>query len=310
MRIVSSRLLHHVLMPLSLAALATRVGAQPSAPDPALLHADSLYVSKQYASAVTAYQALLRDKPGIARAWSRLGASLLTMHKDGEALDALRHAAALVPANPVVAYNMAAAHARLHHTDSAFAWLGASMRNGFTNTSSLAADSDFTSLHSDRRYDSLLVAGREAMRPCMHRPESRKFDFWVGEWDVKSPAGTGAGSSSVKLLLEGCAVYENWTDGQGGEGKSLNSYNAGLKMWQQFWTDQYGTVTEYRESRWVDNSLEYMAHSFSPTGAPVLMKMTFTPVNPDLVRQFGATSADDGKTWTPSYDLYYHRKKP
>ncbi|MDQ6828100.1 MAG: hypothetical protein M3081_04460 [Gemmatimonadota bacterium] len=309
MRSFPSRLLCHALVPLSAAVFVPSLAAQPSAPDPALLHADSLYVAKQYAGAATAYQAIVRDKPTIVRAWGRLGASLLTMHRDEEALDALRHAAALAPANPTIAYNIAAAHARLHHSDSAFAWLGTSIKNGFTNTTMMASDSDLTSLHGDRRYDSLIVMGREAMRPCMHRPESRKFDFWVGEWDVQGTAGNAAGKSSVKLLLEGCALYENWIDAQGGEGKSLNSFNAPLNMWQQFWTDQYGTVTEYRESNWVGNTLEYIAHTTTPQG-PQLIKMSFTPVNPDLVRQFGAVSADDGKTWTPSFDLYYHRRKP
>ena len=43
-------------------------------------------------------------------------------------------------------------------------------------------------------------------------------------------------------------IFENWTDGQGGLGKSFNAYNVDYSMWQQFWTDQYGRVTEYRES--------------------------------------------------------------
>ena len=47
------------------------------------------------------------------------------------------------------------------------------------------------------------------------------FDFWVGEWDVKNAQGQPAGQSSVLRLLEGCALYENWTDMQGGGGKSL-----------------------------------------------------------------------------------------
>jgi len=37
--------------------------------------------------------------------------------------------------------------------------------------------------------------------------------------------------------------------------------------------------------------------------------MTFTPVKPDVVRQFGEMSVDGGKTWTPTFDLYYYRKK-
>ena len=133
------------------------------------------------------------------------------------------------------------------------------------------------------------------------------FDFWVGEWDVKNPQGQPAGQSSVQLLLEGCALYENWTDGQGGQGKSLNSYNTGTGKWQQFWTDQYGRVTEYRESEWIDGSLRFTANQIMPQG-PALLHMTFTPLNPNLVRQWGEISTDGGKTWTPSFDLYYHRK--
>jgi hypothetical protein len=133
------------------------------------------------------------------------------------------------------------------------------------------------------------------------------FDFWVGEWDVKTLQGQPAGKSSVQLLLEGCALYENWSTPNGG-GKSLNSYNPDLKMWQQFWTDQSGNVTEYRTSEWVNGSLRLTAQQTRP-GAPQFIRMTFTPMNKDLVRQFGEQSTDGGKTWTPSFDLYYHRRK-
>ena len=37
--------------------------------------------------------------------------------------------------------------------------------------------------------------------------------------------------------------------------------------------------------------------------------MTFTSINPDLVRQFGEMSMDDGKTWAQTFYLYYYRKK-
>jgi hypothetical protein len=44
-------------------------------------------------------------------------------------------------------------------------------------------------------------------------------------------------------------------------------------------------------------------------GAPILQRMTFTPIDSATVRQFGETSTDGGKTWTTGYDLFYHRKK-
>jgi hypothetical protein len=225
-----------------------------------------------------------------------------------DALAAYRKAIGIAIA-PVAMYNLAALFAKRGQKDSAFYWLDQLVSNAsYSNEKAVSADEDFASLRSDPRFDPLLERMRAVLRPCLTRAESRRFDFWVGEWDVKSAQGQPAGQSSVQRLLEGCALYENWTDLQGGGGKSLNSYNTDVKQWQQFWTDQYGRVTEYRESEWVDGSLRFTARQIMPQG-PALLHMTFTPVNPDLVRQFGEMSIDGGKTWTPTFDLYYYRKK-
>jgi len=144
--------------------------------------------------------------------------------------------------------------------------------------------------------------------PCMTRPESRAFDFWVGEWDVTTPSGQPAGSSHVDLLLKGCTLFENWTSGSGSEGKSLSSYNAEVGHWQQFWTDQTGRVTEYRESQWIGDTLRFTAHTNTPQG-PLTLVMSFVKVDANTVRQWGAATPDGGKTWVTPWDLYYHRKR-
>ena len=43
-------------------------------------------------------------------------------------------------------------------------------------------------------------------------------------------------------------------------------------------------------------------------GAPTMLRMTFTPMDANTVRQFGERSKDGGQTWAAAYDLYYHRK--
>jgi hypothetical protein len=113
----------------------------------------------------------------------------------------------------------------------------------------------------------------------------------------------------VQKILSDCVVLENWTDAQGGQGKSINAYNRALNQWQQFWMDQYGGVTEYRSSEWVGPSLRYTASSTNRQGQPVVMRMTFTPIDANTVRQHGENSTDGGTTWTTAYDLRYHRKK-
>jgi tetratricopeptide (TPR) repeat protein len=297
-------------------ALTLAAGSLAASPDRALgqvgdtasARAEALFAAKDYVGAASAFQALTRTHPQQPRYWTRLGTSLQMAGRPDDAVAAYRKAIGIATA-PVAMYNLASVFAKRGQKDSAFYWLDLLVANAsYSNDKALSADEDFASLRSDPRFDPLLERMRAVLRPCLTRPESRRFDFWVGEWDVKSAQGQPAGQSSVQRLLEGCTLYENWTDLQGGGGKSLNSYNTEVKQWQQFWTDQYGRVTEYRESEWIDGSLRFTAKQIMPQG-PALLHMTFTPVNPDLVRQFGEMSIDGGKTWTPTFDLYYYRKK-
>ena len=151
------------------------------------------------------------------------------------------------------------------------------------------------------------LAGSPGPSACANADRHR-FDFWIGEWDVKTPAGGLAGTSSVQSVSGGCALLENWTATNGGTGKSLNAYNPVSKQWQQYWAGQGGAVTEYRESEWKDGSLSFMARGSAPSAAP-MQRLTFTPVNDSTVRQHGESSADGGATWTTTYDFYYHRRR-
>ena len=193
--------------------------------------------------------------------------------------------------NPIVLFAAGSAHARLGQADEAFRYLDLTMKSGFSNEKSFSADPGFLTLSADPRYAAAVSRMRAAFTPCINRPESHQFDFWVGEWTVIGKAGQQAGTSSVQKILSDCVVFENWTDAQGGSGKSLNSWNPQLKRWQQFWVDQYGSVTEYRESVWVGTSLQYLASGVSAQGAPILQHMTFTPIDSLTVRQFGDVSS-------------------
>lgn len=307
----SSRRLFRATIALVLAAASLTSEPSPSlaqVADTASARAEALFAAKDYPGAASAFQALTRAHPQQPRYWTRLGTSLQLAGRTDDAVAAYRKAIGITTA-PIAMYNLAAVFAKRGQKDSAFYWLDRLVTNAsYSNDKAVSADEDFASLRSDPRFDPLLERMRAVLRPCLTRKESRMFDFWVGEWDVKNPQGQPAGRSSVQLLLEGCTLLENWTDMQGGGGKSLNSYNTDTKQWQQFWTDQYGRVTEYRESEWIDGSLRFSAKQIMPQG-PALLHMTFTPINPDLVRQFGEMSTDGGKTWVTTFDLYYHRKK-
>ena len=298
-------------MPKSVLLLAVALIAPSSAlaqvPDLAAARAESLFAAKDFLGAAAAFQALTRQSPLQPRYWARMGTSYQQAGRLEDALAAYRRAIAITTA-PVAMYNIATVFSKRGEKDSAFHWLNELVTTaGYANDQAVSADADFATLHSDARFNTVLERMRDIKRPCRSRKESRMFDFWVGDWDVKTPHGQVAGQSSIQLLLEGCTLLENWTDGNGGGGKSLNSYNSEIGQWQQFYTDQYGRVTEYRSSEWIDGTLRFSATMLTPRKR--LLHMMFRQINPDLVRQWGEVSTDDGQTWSPSFDLYYHRKK-
>lgn len=273
--------------------------------DARLQRADSLFLARDYAAAAAQYGAL-----GSAALDNRSRYRYaLSLASSGDNVRAAAILDALAPnGNPPVLFNAGSVHAALGHADTAFAYLDMAIRAGFASGQVLASDSGFAKLRGDARYAAAVKRLRDAMTPCVSAPDSHKFDFWVGEWNVFSALGPAAGSSSVQKILEDCVVLENWTDSQGGHGKSFNAFNRALGRWQQFWVDQYGGVTEYRDSRWVGASLEYTARATNRQGAPVMLRMTFTPLDANTVRQLGESSSDEGKTWSVSYDLTYRRR--
>jgi tetratricopeptide (TPR) repeat protein len=297
-----------VVLLLSATLVASAAGQTRSpAQRPEVKHADSLYASREYAAAAQAYRVVLAGSPNDGRSWYRLGASLAGLRENAAAAEAFEHSA-VIGHQLLAMYNAAAMRARLGERDRALAWLDSTLAAGFSGDSILRNDPDFASMRADSGFQHRVAAAERAFRPCVSRTESHQFDFWIGEWDVTNPQGQPAGRSSVQQILSQCVVFENWTDGQGGQGKSFNAYNTDLRMWQQFWTDQYGRVTEYRESeRTTERGLRFLAHQLLRE-RPSLIRMTFTPLDKKTVHQYGETSADSGKTWTPSFDLYYHRR--
>ncbi|MDB4869567.1 MAG: repeat-containing protein [Gemmatimonadales bacterium] len=141
---------------------------------------------------------------------------------------------------------------------------------------------------------------------CASEPERHRFDFWIGEWDVTTKAGSLAGHSVIQSVSGGCALLENWTSLRGGNGKSLNAWNPSIKQWQQFWIGQDGQVAEYRSSEMEGTSLVFFIRSEATPSA--ITRLRFTPVDSATVRQHSESSADAGKTWKTDYDFYYHRK--
>ena len=159
-------------------------------------------------------------------------------------------------------------------------------------------------------------------------PQHRQFDFWVGEWEVVpnsagatgSTGATGATSATgaprqpainiIQKAHDGCVIIENWNDGQGGTGQSFNLYDRMTQRWRQTWVDNRGGLHEYWGGL-KDGTMVYVGEvSVGPAvrlAGKRTMRVTFTPLGPDRLRQFAEALNSDG-TWTINYDLIYTRR--
>lgn len=150
--------------------------------------------------------------------------------------------------------------------------------------------------------------------PSCVSPAHRAFDFWVGYWDVyptKQPSKLVA-HSLIERLYQGCAIRENWMPLSGSTGGSLNSYVGGdvTDGWRQTWVGSGGERVDFKGG-WNGKAMVltgYWAGVLGP-GQGAITRMTYTRAADGSVRQFGETTSDDGKTWTPSFDFTYRPAK-
>lgn len=79
---------------------------------------------------------------------------------------------------------------------------------------------------------------------CERDPVRAQFDFWLGDWNVYDPNGNLAGVNRVTRTEAGCLIREQWTGSAGGNGFSMNFWDAHLAAWRQIWVSS-GAQIDY-----------------------------------------------------------------
>jgi tetratricopeptide (TPR) repeat protein len=280
--------------------------ASPAPAGAALEKADSLYQKKDWAPAAKAYEAVVREDPGNGRAWYRLGVCRQSLGDYSGAVKAYEKSES-IGHNPLVMFNLATATSRMGDRDGALKWLEKAAEAGFSQPGALSSDEDLAALREEPRFRAVAKKVEQNAHPCSSLPEARQFDFWVGKWDVRTPAGDPAGTNTIQLLLGQCALLENWTGTRGGSGKSLNFYNKDKGKWQQTWIDDHGDAIEFVDGEYKDSVMRFRAEKTLRDGTKLLRRLSFFNLGPDKVRQFSERSTDGGKIWATEYDLTYNR---
>ena len=148
------------------------------------------------------------------------------------------------------------------------------------------------------------AAPTPATSPCTGA-ENRQFDFWLGEWEVRTGDGKLAGTNRIESILGGCALKETWS-GTGMKGTSYNAFSAG-RGWHQTWIDDHGTLLL------LDGGLKggkmILAGTTRGPKGETRHRITWSREAAGRVRQLWESSQDGGKSWKVLFDGIYTRRR-
>ncbi|MCK0069830.1 hypothetical protein [Kordiimonas laminariae] len=152
------------------------------------------------------------------------------------------------------------------------------------------------------------VNAQNQPQPCQSDPHFRDFDFWLGNWEVKSRAnGKVAGNNSITSIENGCAVFESWKSATGGTGISTNHYNPLTKKWRQVWLSA-GSYSIDIEGGLENGAMHLVGHIWyytNNTSFPI--RGTWTPNEDGTVRQLFEQYNPSTEKWDLWFDGIYTR---
>jgi hypothetical protein len=136
--------------------------------------------------------------------------------------------------------------------------------------------------------------------------EHRQFDFWIGEWNVRTPDGKLAGVNSISSEYGGCVVHERYSTSRGYSGESLNVFDATRKVWHQTWVDTSGTLL-LLDGGLRGKSMVLEGQTVGAEGELTKHRITWTPNVDGSVRQHWESTDTKGH-WITAFDGTYSKK--
>ena len=148
--------------------------------------------------------------------------------------------------------------------------------------------------------------------PCAAQ-QQKQFDFWVGEWEATWPSANGStpghGTNSIKRILDGCVVEENFS-GQTSiplRGTSVSTFNTRSGKWQQTWVDNQGGYLDFA-GEFSNGQMILQREAARPDGTRILQRMVWKNITPNELDWSWEASSDGGKTWQVNWPIHYKRR--
>lgn len=157
-----------------------------------------------------------------------------------------------------------------------------------------------------------VIAGRmpssevAARGPCTGRPEYHQMDYFLGYWLVKAPDGSAEGRSTVRTILDGCAIEEDWESSGGYAGQTTHAYFSEDGRWHEFYLDNQGKVHSFVGTP-SDSGMRYEGTSRDSAGQTVLHRLRIIRRPSGDVDQLWEKSFDGGQRWTTAFHAIYAR---
>ena len=134
------------------------------------------------------------------------------------------------------------------------------------------------------------------------------LDFWIGDWTVSWPGGTG--TNQIRRILEDRVIEEVFEcHGEDGSlyGRSHSVLDSADGRWKQTWVDSSGAYLDF-VGIVVDGRISFQRRALDSRN--VLQRMVWLDVHDDHFRWEWQRSVDDGVTWEVSWPLQYQRVAP
>ncbi len=133
----------------------------------------------------------------------------------------------------------------------------------------------------------------------------RAFDFWAGEWLVRSGAKI-VGENTVTAVAEGCALREEWRGRDGSTGTSLTFYDTARTQWHQTWIGGDGGAL-YLDGVFRDATLQLEGTRILRDGRRATERIEWTPLQDGKVRQRWDRRIEGESEWQVVFDGIYER---
>lgn len=150
-----------------------------------------------------------------------------------------------------------------------------------------------------------------ATDPCAIA-EVKQFDFWVGEWELtwlgQNKGDVGHGTNSIKRIMDGCVVQENFSGGESLHlrGTSVSVFDARSLHWKQTWVDNEGGYLDF-VGDFKDGQMILQREALR-NGKKVLQRMVWKNITANEFDWSWEASQDGGKSWQVNWPIHYKRR--